>query len=110
MDTKTKSKAYAEQTLLRNAEKSVMQPILYRGRFFEVETDNGTYCIDQQLIGKSTPDSKELQPYVEGKIDSFRVVDGYGAYLSMPGYLDRTELTVFTNRQTAIEYLNDLYN
>ena len=87
-----------------------MQRVLYKDRFFEVDTDLGTEWLDQELIGKTTnPTHSALQQYLEGtEIYSVTVVDGWGAYLSAPGYLDRTSLVVFNRKQDAEAYLREI--
>ncbi|RME03902.1 MAG: hypothetical protein D6812_04830 [Deltaproteobacteria bacterium] len=37
------------------------------------------------------------------------VIEGWGAWLSAPGYLDRTDTMVFESFKDAIEHLWDLY-
>ena len=84
-----------------------MKPVIYYGRFFEVETSYGTEFIDQDLIGKTMrPTEKQLGEYCNGERPEFvQVVDGYGFYLSAPGYMDRTELSVCETKQQAIDSL-----
>jgi len=87
-----------------------MKPVIYFGRFFECETENGTEFIDQELIGKTMhPTEKQLGQYTEGLKPTFsQVVDGYGYYMSAPGYMDRTELSVASTEQDAIDSLEAL--
>ena len=87
-----------------------MQPVIFQGRFFEVDTNYGLEFIEQELIGKTTEPSKsELHDYIEGtRVYGCRLIDGYGAYLSAPGYLDRTELCVFETEMEAIQYLVEM--
>lgn len=84
-----------------------MKPVIYYGRFFECETDYGTEFVDQDLIGETAnPSAKELEQFTEGfKPEFVQVVDGYGYYLSAPGYMDRTELSVCETEQQAIDSL-----
>jgi hypothetical protein len=80
-------------------------------RFFKIETTQGTEWIPQDVIGKqSTLTANEAQPYIEGKFISASLVDGYGARLTMPGYLDCTSWTVFETEADAHEYLNHYYD
>jgi hypothetical protein len=87
-----------------------LQPVIYQDRFFEVDTNYGIEWIEQELIGKTTEPSKsELHDYIEGtRVYGCRLIDGYGAYLSAAGYLDRTELCVFETEMEAIQYLVEL--
>ena len=95
------------QELINVTKNVFMKPVIYCGRFFECETSYGTEFIDQDLIGKTMePTEKELGQYTEGlKPEFIQVIDGYGCYLSAPGYLDRTELTVCETEQEAIDTL-----
>ena len=97
------------QTLDKLTENEFMQPVIYFGRFFEVETDQGTEFIDQELIGFTAhPDKKDFTDYIEGnEIYSYRLYDGYGAYFSAPGYMARTDLTVFETEAKAEQFLID---
>jgi hypothetical protein len=88
-----------------------MQPVIYAGRFFEVETNHGSEYVDQDLIGLTAyPEHREFFDYIDGsQVYEYRLIDGYGAYLSAPGYMDRTELCVFASEQNAINYLIEYY-
>lgn len=44
-----------------------------------------------------------------GKVEDVELWRGYGARLSMPGYLDCTEWTVFDSRSDAAGYLLNMY-
>jgi hypothetical protein len=47
--------------------------------------------------------------FVQGcHITQFEIRDGWGARLTMPGYLDCTEWTIFRTKEEAEEYLKDL--
>lgn len=48
-------------------------------------------------------------PYLEGELQHVSVLDGYGAQLCAPGYLDCTEWAVFDTKEEAKEYLLDMY-
>jgi len=52
---------------------------------------------------------KQIRPYVEGTIQSWENIKGYGARLSAPGYLDCTEWAVFDTEEEAEKYLTDMY-
>jgi len=52
-----------------------------------------------------------LADYLENnRIDSVEVVEGYGARLSAPGYMDRTEWTVFDTEKEAKAHLCEMYD
>ena len=87
-----------------------MQPHIVYDRWIVIETTYGTTVIPQSVIGKQTCFSrKELQPYCDGDVISSELVDGYGARLSAPGYLDCTDWTVFPTLQDAEQYLKDTF-
>jgi hypothetical protein len=52
---------------------------------------------------------KQIRPYVEGTIQSWENIKGYGARLSTPGYLDCTPFVVFDTQEEAEQYLTDEY-
>ena len=87
-----------------------LQPVIFQDRFFEVDTNAGIEWVEQALIGKTTePTKAELHDFIEGtRVYSCRLFDGYGAYLSAPGYLDRTDLCVFETEMEAIQYLVEM--
>ena len=54
-----------------------------------------------------------LEDFVETDLDSIYTitrVEGYGARLSAPGYMDCTPWTVFATEEEAEEYLRDTYD
>ena len=58
-----------------------------------------------------SPTKQEMLDWYEGdKIDHIRILDGYGARLSMPGYLDATDWTVFATKEEAEQYLIETYD
>ena len=81
-----------------------MIPIGWYGRFWVVETSYGTEFLDGELIGDE-PVLDDFTDYVDGEPESFESREGWGCYLSMPGYMDRTDLSVFDTELQAIEYL-----
>ena len=87
-----------------------MQRVLYKDRFFEVETNYGTEWIEQADIGKTMlPNNRHLLDFCEGtEVYSVEVIDGWNAYLSAPGYMDRTPNCVFARKQDAMSYLREI--
>jgi hypothetical protein len=79
-------------------------------RWFQVETSQGTEWIQGDVLQPS-PDITiaDLIDYCEGIPVSFELIEGYGARLSAPGYLDCTEWTVFQTVEEAREYLEENY-
>jgi hypothetical protein len=54
-----------------------------------------------------------LEAYVEGFVDdvaSVERVEGFGARLSAPGFMDCTQWTVHKTREEAEAYLRDMYD
>lgn len=51
-----------------------------------------------------------VKDYTENtEIDGITLIEGYGARLTAPGYLDRTEWAVFDTEDEAEAYLDDTY-
>jgi hypothetical protein len=51
-----------------------------------------------------------LRAYVNGhRFDSVELVEGWGARLSAPGYLDCTDWCVFDTEEEAVAYLDETY-
>ena len=94
---------------------SFMQPQIVFGRWVQVEGNVGTEIIDADLVGEiepyqgpaiPTPDS--LADYCENtQVSEIKVVEGYGARLSAPGYLDCTPWSVFETEEEAQVYLDE---
>lgn len=86
-----------------------MLPRVEHGKWIKVETNIGTEIVPADLVG-GDPTQAKLKDYLEGdRIQSFEVVEGYGARMSAPGYLDCTEWTVFDTYQEALDFLNETY-
>ena len=74
---------------------SFMQPQIVFDEWYEVETDDGMTFLPVDDVGY---DSRR------------RIINGYGARLSAPGYLDCTEWTVFDTEKEAREFLKETYD
>lgn len=96
-----------------------MQPEIYHGKAWLVETYNGTEVVPDDLV--SLPDSldgdemlcegiKQLQPFCEGAIIEVPdyPISGWLVRLTMPGYLDCTEWSLFETEQEAIDWAKNL--
>lgn len=78
--------------------------------WYQVETSQGTEFVDADLVGKQEPaDSDGLVDYCEGIPVSWELIQGYGARLSAPGYMDCTEWSVFDTQEEAEKYLDETY-
>ncbi len=75
-----------------------MQPQIWKfiGLSYEDEDGSTVFCEDVSLI---PPDTKEVEP-----------VTGVAAMMSAPGYMDRTEVTVFDTVTEAVEFLREFYD
>lgn len=91
---------------------SFMKPQIVYDRWFEIDYDNGIAYIPQDLIGKTVnPSFDEVKDYLPDLKVLFdvRLLDGYGARLSAPGYMDCTEWSVFDTKEEAQDYLSEMY-
>ena len=80
-------------------------------RWIIIETSNGTVAIPQYCVGKQSAfTASDVSDYIEGTFISAKLVDGYGARLSMDGYLDCTEWTVFQTEEEATQFLSEMYD
>lgn len=92
-----------------------MEQQIWYNRWIEIDGNNGIeYVPFDHVFNQNTktlsPNKEELQDYYSGnRIDEISIIDGYGARLSMSGYLDCTDWTVFRTREEAIQYLDDTY-
>ena len=103
-----------------------MEPVIYETACFEVWTDMGTEYVPLHYISDSTGlkhtelgimhrEGKlkpHLEPFIEGGIDfiyQIDIVHGWYAYMTMPGYLDRTDGTLHDSEELAEEYLKEMY-
>ncbi len=85
-------------------------------RWIEIDGNEGTTCIPFDDVF-STQNKKTLNPskeivkdYYPGReIYTISVRDGYGSRLSMPGYMDCADWTVYDTEQEAIDGLNEMY-
>jgi hypothetical protein len=98
-----------------------MEPQIEHNNWFEVETDNGTEFVPVDLIDVrgsidigETLDPTEhgdiiaaLHDYCEGRPQSVKLIEGFGARLSAPGYLDCTPWCVFATEEEAQEYIKE---
>ncbi len=91
-----------------------MEPQIVFGRWVQVEGNIGTEFIEADVVGEiepyqgpaiPTPDS--LADYCENtKVTEIKVIEGWGARFSAPGYLDRTDWCVFQSEEEAQEFLD----
>jgi len=80
-------------------------------RWIVIDTSNGLTAIPQSFIGLQTQfTADDVAPYIDGEFISAELVDGYGARLSMPGYLDCTKWTVFATEEQAWKFLESMHD
>ena len=66
----------------------------------KVIDDEGTVDLDGTRLRKFSENQKAYD---------LEIVDGYSAYISAPGYMDRTDNVVFKTEEEAKAYLNEYY-
>ena len=75
------------------------------------DVDYDTDCMEEDSNLRNVLDA--LEDFIESNIDdvtSVQLVEGYGARLSAPGYMDSTSWTVFKTREDAEEFLREEYD
>jgi hypothetical protein len=103
----------------------MQKQITEKQAWIRVETSYGTEFVDAVSLGLNMRDSQtathpmrakeretaisKLSDYCEGTILEWETVRGFGARLSAPGYLDRTEWAVFDTPEEAEKYLEEMY-
>jgi hypothetical protein len=103
----------------------MQKQITRKQNWLRVETAQGTEFIDSASLCLFVRNSdcpsqpltedersstiKKIQPYTEGTPQSWENIQGYGARLSAPGYLDCTPWDVFDTAEEAEKYLQDTY-
>ena len=92
-----------------------MEPQIVFGRWVQVEGNIGTEWLDADLIGEiepyegpAIPIPEALESYSENRtVTEIKVIEGWGARLSAPGYMDCTPWTVFDTEVEAQAYLDE---
>lgn len=91
-------------------EDSFMKPVLYKGQWYDVETNVGTECVPADVCGLVDKVS-DLRDYLEGKPEEDQELvleSGWLCRLSAPGYMDCTEWSGFSSKRAAKNYLAEL--
>ncbi|RQH02737.1 hypothetical protein [Paraburkholderia dinghuensis] len=91
-----------------------MQPQVYRGGYFEIDTTCGRETVPVDVCGRlANTGVSFFANYLEGTpLDGDAVIecyDGWLARMSAPGYLDCTDWTHHGTQDEAMEYLVDMY-
>ncbi len=107
------------QAILEKMAEQFMQPSITRKMaWVELDGTHGSTFLPLADVGAFVPsetdddDEAEIEyysEYYEGTIQSINYVDGFGARLSAPGYMDATDWTVFPTEAEAEDYLVDTY-
>ena len=93
---------------------SFMQPQIYAGQFFRIETTAGTEIVPADDIGRTCgTDVSAFLNYLEGTpLDDDAIIDiedGWLARISAPGYLDCTNWSAHKSEAQARAYLDEMY-
>ena len=84
-----------------------MVPQYHHGQFWEITHDGGSttwYPVEDAC-------ESELHEMVEGKYERHEITDDkWGCRLSAPGYLDRTDWSVFDTQQEARDHIQETYD
>jgi hypothetical protein len=78
--------------------------------WWEVETNQGTYYVQCEFVGRENVKAVALLDYLPETTDTSDIMrwefkSGYGARLSMPGYLDCTDWSVHDTEREAKDCL-----
>ena len=91
---------------------SFMNPQIYRGDYFEIDTSTGTEIVPADIVGGGRTASiavEALLNYLEGPPDDadelIDIQHGWLARMSAPGYMDCTECSAFKTHWEALSYL-----
>lgn len=96
-----------------------MQPFIEQGEWYLIDGPAGTEYIPCDIVGHVQPYNGQgsidipgdLADYCENKTCwQIEKVEGFGARLSAPGYLDCTEWSVFETEEEAKTYLAETYD
>lgn len=104
-----------------------MKPFIVKQTGYDVETEIGSEFVSLDLVGQLSEDDidllrepcyendkipaihEQVAQYLEGtKIESIDEVSGWLAYMSAPGYMDRTDYGLFDTEARAAQCLLDM--
>lgn len=92
-----------------------MQPQVYKGGYFKVNTSVGTEIVPADLVGATggTVAVESLRYYLEGEPDDANEVEGmetgWLARMSAPGYLDCTAWSAYPTEAAAWAALHEMF-
>ena len=87
-----------------------MKPQYLEGKWFEVETSEGIFTLPSDLVGEPPLTGEAFQDYIDGEYVDHEIVEGVGARLSAPGYLDCTDWTVCKTLAEAKQHIEDTFD
>ena len=90
---------------------AVPADLVYVPKWMIPDLDYETDCIEEDSDLRNVLDA--LEDFIESNLDdvtSIQLIEGYGARLSAPGYMDATAWTVFKTREEAEEFLREEYD
>lgn len=85
-----------------------MQPQLVYGDWCEVSSTDGIFFVPRDVAGEN-PTPENLDDHIEGDYIEHKLLSGWGARLSAPGYLDCTDWAVYKTEEEAKRFLRDTY-
>ena len=84
-----------------------MQPQIREGKWCEIDTDTGTWWVPKEDVTNESPEA--LIWFTQAiHYHEHRFIEGFGARLSAPGFLDCTEWTVFETEEEAQTWMEEL--
>ena len=89
---------------------AVPADLVYIPKWMITDLDYETDCMEEDSDLRNVLDS--VEDFIESNIDdvtSVQLIEGYGARLSAPGFMDSTAWTVFKTREEAEEFLREEY-
>jgi hypothetical protein len=95
--------------------RGAMVPEVWQSDVYEIETSEGTEYVPTDVVGKGDDAKRaDLQPYLSGTIRKHAALTlnrgKWCARLTMPGCLDRTDLTIHDSEIEAAAYLVETYD
>ena len=90
---------------------AVPADLVYIPKWMIPDFDYDTDGMEEDSDLRNVLDS--VEDFIESNVDdvtSIQLIEGYGARLSAPGYMDSTSWTVFKTREDAEEFLREEYD
>ena len=93
----------------------MQQEIVYT-RWLAIDGNYGTDYVPFDAVFNANnrtmnPTASDVQDYTDNtRIDDITIIDGYGARMSMPGFLDCTHWSVFKTQEEAQSFLDENYS